>query len=226
MRRASAPLVLAAIALVALAGVVLAGLRSHRDLAFSLGVPSLRVAAVAPPGVPLCQKNIDVVHTFDAVRFTPRSVGRPGPALSVAVRRSGSAAALAGTQVPGGYPDNRTLRVRVGHVAAGRGPVDVCITPQGRYGVGLVGGNRESEPATRAYLGDTIVPRYSVAMDFHTARSHTLLSQLPRIFHRASLFRPQWVGAWTFWLLAAIVALGVPALLAWALAAVEVEDRD
>lgn len=229
MRRA-ALLVFAAIAVLALGGVVLAGARDERDLAFSLGVPSLGVAAVAPSQVPLCQTHVDVVHAFDSVRFTPRSVGRPGPSLSVAVRRTGTHAALASAQVPAGYPDNRPLQVRVGHVAARHGPVDVCITPQGTTGVGFMGGNRESEPSTRAYLGDRLVPRYSLAMDFHTTRSHSLLSQVPRVFHRASLFHPQWIGAWTFWLLAALVAVGVPALLMWALASVDasadIRDRD
>jgi hypothetical protein len=226
MRRAPV-IVFAALALVSLAGVAIAGVGAKRDLAFSLGVPPLRVAVVAPPNVPLCQTNIDVVRSFDAVQFIPRSVGRPGPPLSVAVRATATRAALAGAQVPSGSADNRPLRVRVGRVAASRGPIDVCITAQGPYGVGLAGGNLESMPSTRAYLGDRIVPKNSVALDFHTERSHTLLSQLPRVFHRASLFHPQWVGAWTFWLLAAMVAVAVPALLAWALAGVaDIKDRD
>jgi hypothetical protein len=52
-------------------------------------------------------------------------------------------------------------------------------------------------------------------------RSHpaSSLSLLPAIFRRAALFRPSWIGAWTFWLLAAVVTLLVPLLLALAVRA-------
>jgi hypothetical protein len=33
------------------------------------------------------------------------------------------------------------------------------------------------------------------------------------VFQRASLFRPGFVGAWTYWVLAALMVLAVPALL-------------
>jgi hypothetical protein len=45
------------------------------------------------------------------------------------------------------------------------------------------------------------------------------------VFERAALFRPGWVGAWTFWLLLAALVIGVPTLLGRALrAALEEEE--
>ena len=61
----------------------------------------------------------------------------------------------------------------------------------------------------------------------HDSR-RSVLSQLPDVFDRASVFRPGWVGPWLFWLLSAAVLLGVPLLLARALAESEgapAEDR-
>jgi hypothetical protein len=37
---------------------------------------------------------------------------------------------------------------------------------------------------------------------------------VPEMFEHASRFRPEWVGAWTFWGLLGLVAAGLPALLA------------
>ena len=53
----------------------------------------------------------------------------------------------------------------------------------------------------------------------------SLFSMLPTIFRRAMLFRPTWVGAWTFWLLAAAV-LGAFALGAVAVARASSADAE
>jgi hypothetical protein len=52
----------------------------------------------------------------------------------------------------------------------------------------------------------------------------TALSLVPTMFRRAGLFHGGWVGAWTYWLLAALVALAVPALLVRALRDAELDD--
>jgi hypothetical protein len=47
---------------------------------------------------------------------------------------------------------------------------------------------------------------------------------VPAILDRAALFRAPGIGAWTYWLLGALVGLAVPALLVLALGAAE-RDR-
>jgi hypothetical protein len=37
---------------------------------------------------------------------------------------------------------------------------------------------------------------------------------VPDAFERASRFRPEWVGPWTFWTLLGLLVAGLPALLA------------
>ena len=57
------------------------------------------------------------------------------------------------------------------------------------------------------------------------ARPPTLLSDIPTVFERAALFRPGWVGVWTFWLLAAAL-LGAFPLAALALTrAIDADGR-
>jgi hypothetical protein len=53
----------------------------------------------------------------------------------------------------------------------------------------------------------------------------TLLSQAPAIAQRAALFRAGWVGTWTYAVLALLLVLAVPALLAAALAGLRGEER-
>src|SRR2546426_426601 len=58
---------------------------------------------------------------------------------------------------------------------------------------------------------------------FARRQRRSVLSQLPAVFHRAALFRPKPVGAWTFWALLAAVLIGVPALLIRALRSAEAD---
>jgi len=64
-----------------------------------------------------------------------------------------------------------------------------------------------------------------VALELVRAPERSLLSEVPDMFERASLFRPGWMGAWTFWLLLAAVAIGVPSLLARALRGALAEEE-
>jgi hypothetical protein len=45
--------------------------------------------------------------------------------------------------------------------------------------------------------------RSALALLFLREHPRSLLSLVPTIFRRASLFRPGWVGPWTYWLLSA-----------------------
>lgn len=53
----------------------------------------------------------------------------------------------------------------------------------------------------------------AMSLLFLRPQSRSLLSLLPAVFRRAALFRPTWVGAWSFWV------LGFGLLLAFGLAA-------
>ena len=64
-----------------------------------------------------------------------------------------------------------------------------------------------------------------IGLELRRADDRSLLALLPDAFDRASLFRPGWVGAWTYWCLLAALAVGVPLLLVRALASAADEDE-
>lgn len=209
------PLLLA-IALAGLVGLALAAVVDRRDLAFTPGVPITRVAAVLEGGETACQRRVRVIEPFQAIELVPRWLGAPGPALALRVTSYRSRRERARVPVPGGYPDNRPLRVRTGPVRAG-GRIDVCVTNRGPGRVGIEGGEAESAPTSPLFVDGRRNEASALALRF-LGEPRSVASQVPVIFQRAALFRPGWVGPWTFWALALVVAVGVPALLARALA--------
>jgi hypothetical protein len=57
------------------------------------------------------------------------------------------------------------------------------------------------------------------------SQSSSVLSLLPTIFRRAALFRPTWMGEWTFWVLLAALVAAFP-LAALAVASATADDRE
>ena len=88
--------------------------------------------------------------------------------------------------------------------------IDVCVTNDGDSRVALRGSPPDTPPP---YLSDpNLEPELGVA--FLRDEPSSMAALVPDAFERASLFRPAWVGAWTFWILLVLVAAGVPLLLA------------
>jgi hypothetical protein len=196
MRRLLAVAVLGALALLAAAAL------DDRERAFTVGLPPVRVAAELQPGQSVCRAGIDVPAAFSRLSLATASFGRAGPALSVSAGDGRG-------RVPAGYPDNSTVEVDVGEQAEG-GRIDVCVTNEGDHRVALYGSPPDTPPD---YLGDPdLTPELGIA--FVREESRSMLGLVPEAFERAALFRPEWVGAWTFWVLLGLVLAGVPLLLA------------
>lgn len=205
--------IVAAIAVVALVGVLVAAAVDRRDLAFSPGVPIIGVAAQLGLGETACQRGVQVPAAFRAIQLTPRGLGGPGPAFSLDVVDPVTDRTIRHANVPGGYPDGRPLVVGVARVPAGR-RIDVCVLDRGEVNLGLDGGKAESAPTSPLFVEERRSESTTLALEFLRGEPRSVLSQVPLIFRRAALFRPGWVGAWTFWALAALVGIGVPMLLA------------
>jgi hypothetical protein len=193
---------LAAIAaLGALALLVAAGL-DDREQAFTVGLPAVRVAADLPPGESACSMAIDVPADFSRVRLSTASFGRPGPPLTV------TAGAARGT-VAGGYPDNSAVEARLETVREGE-RVEVCVANDGDHRVALLGSPPDTPPYDLANPG--LGP--AIGIVFLRDKPSSMAALVPEAFERASLFRPGWVGAWTFWILLGLVVVALPGLLA------------
>jgi hypothetical protein len=226
MRRA--PLVLVAVVVVGVIGLLVVQLSQSTRLAFTLGAAPQAAIAKLKRGQTVCQRSINVPPSagFDRVALQVGTNRRPGPRLDVVVRRHDGRPLATGT-LPAGYPDvpkDGGFRVvQTGAVAADQ-PIDVCVTNRGPHSAALYGSGALANRNSDATLDGKVAP-YDVALVFQDA-PRSRAGQIGHAFARASLFRPGFVGTWTYWLLALVLVLGVPALLWRALSSVADEPTD
>lgn len=206
---------LVAFAAAAVVGVGLVGWRlgaTQVHDAFHVGPGPTQVAGPLLPRARACQAPIEVLARTSAVTLWVRA-HRPAP-LTVTVRdlrgrvlRRARAAPAAGGATP------TPASARFAPVAEGA-RVQLCVRNDGGAAVLASGGQQEADSATtaRGWPAGT-----DLTLVFARARPRSPLALLPTVFRRAALFRLGFVGAWTLWLLAAAVLLGVAGLLALAL---------
>ncbi|HWK27404.1 MAG TPA: hypothetical protein VNS09_12625 [Solirubrobacter sp.] len=202
--------------------LVLALTTTTRD-GFTLGVTSGAPAAVLDAGDVACQEPVtvpDAAGAFDRVVLAVGTYGRPGPPLEVTVAPKAGGAPLARGRLPGGYPDigeTPLHAVEVGHVDATE-PLSVCIRNVGTARAALYGnGDSAARTSSATHNGEPL--NVDLNLGFERSEPRSLGSLLGAMFDRAALFRAGWVGAWTYVVLALIALVGVPLLLARALAA-------
>ncbi len=193
-----------------LALLLLAGATDGRSTSFSLDVPNVVDAAILNPGQEACERPVVTTSSFGGLRAWAQAGIATGAALGVSVRdaedeRVIARGRLAVTSVtPGAYTATLSSTVPSGRRVA------VCLRSEGPSRVALLG----STPVTGS-VGLTAAGKrepLELSLVFERAKPRSLLSLVPTIFDRAALFRPSWVGAWTFWVLAfallAAVVLG------------------
>jgi hypothetical protein len=119
-----------------------------------------------------------------------------------------------------GYADNRPAVTRVSPRLPSGAPIDVCVRNVGRARVAFYGDFAKAGDPGRASGGgapiDNIGP-VNIQLTFLNSQPSSVLSRVPAIFRRATIFRPGWVGSWTFWVLLGALVLAVPGLLVRAL---------
>jgi hypothetical protein len=196
--------------------LVLAAAADHRRLAFTLSVLPSQVAAVLEPGDEACVRHVDVEAGFDRAQLTFGTFRQAGPPLSLRVLDAATGAQRAAGSLPGGYADGLPAEARLAPAVRAPGVVDVCVRNAGSRRVALYGGlTSRRDPAYATLNGARLPLRVRLAL-YRPSRS--ALSLVPRMFERAALFHPRWVGAWTFWALLALVLVVAPALVCAAIA--------
>ncbi len=184
-----------AVAVVGASALFAAAGADQRWTAFSPNVPPSQPIKMLGPGGQACQGPLKAIVGFGSVRTWVASIARPTPALWLGVYSPrGATIATGRTEARHGQFVEVTFNLDA-TVAGGRRFV-LCIHSAGPQPVTLLGANER------------------LAFLFLRHDPESLLSLLPTVFRRAALFRPAWVGAWTFWLLlagllAAFVAGGV-----------------
>lgn len=208
------PKVLAGICAAAVLALALTAVLQRTSLAFTLGVAPALPAVSLEPGQEACQTPIRVPGggAFDRVALTVQ--GRS--AARLVVRETESEQRLATGLVRGARPE-QTVRLDA-TVPQGR-TIDVCLENTGDANLAVIGNAEAASRTSYAVMGRTPT-QTDMALRFErSARSPA--SMLGTVADRASLFKPSWAGAWTFWLLAALVLLAVPALLVRAVRGLE-----
>lgn len=209
-------LVVFALGLVALAAV---GLTQNSSRVYTLGVKPALPAATVKPGDRVCQGPVRLPSgvAFERVGFIPATFGEPGPELRVDVldgsRRLGS-----GTLVAGYHDVTPSLTEQL--VSVGRiespAPLTLCVTNEGEAPVAPMGQVGVASPSTSGTLNGKPIPT-DVTFDLH-GPDRSLLAHLPKIADRASVFRAGWVTPGVYLVLAVLVLIGGPLLVARALA--------
>jgi hypothetical protein len=195
--------------------LALVGAFDERRLAFTANVRPVMVVAVAPPGAEACQRGLEAVEEFDMVEARVATGELAGPPLRATVRDLDDSRVLATGAVPAGTRDNRDVAMRLDRKVPSGGLIEVCLRNLGRRGVGFYGGptdESQGHSAVGRRLGGG-----DMRVVFLRSEPRSALAQVPDMFERATRFRPDVVGEWTFWLLLVAVAGGIPALLAVAL---------
>jgi hypothetical protein len=205
----------AALGAVVFAGIAVVGTYAARHQErFGPGAQPVRLAIPVWPGQQACQAPVELQGDSSAVDLLLATYLRPGPPLTLTLRDLNGGTPLATGRLAGGYPDNS--RQTIGFPIVRGGPnVAVCLRNEGSFGVVIYGDDEDGAPTSEARIGGKPIDA-DMWIVFRNERS--LTETLPDIFRRAALFRPRWVGPWTFWVLAAAVIFAVPLLLAGALA--------
>jgi hypothetical protein len=208
---------LAALVATVVCGLIALALVAERDdraLAFTTGVVPSIPAAELRSGETVCQSPISVPQGFDRVSVQAGAPGSLGQPLEVSVR-SAEGRRLGRGRVPGGYFGPSEQATTVGEIAAGQ-KISVCMRNAGARKVALYG-NAGSAALPSAAVQKGRALDTDITLVFLDREPQSMLSLVPEVFERASLFRPGWVGPWLFWALSAAALLGVPLLLARAL---------
>jgi hypothetical protein len=214
----------------------------ERPLQQRLGVLVQGAVATLAPGHRGCQGPIALADDTRAVEFNPGTPHtEPGPAIDATVRDSYSQKLLASGQLAAGFDPRKPQTIELSPGLKANAIVDICFRNAGPgmtllFGDSEVGnplferagvvGQHPSISTSMASVDGQPLPSQDIAVVFPRQHAKSVLALVPQIFRRAALFRPGAVGPWVYWLLAALILVGAPLLLARALATASAEEDD
>lgn len=214
MKARGGALAVALVAVLGIAALLVAAGGDERSTAFSLDIPPASPVATLHTGQAVCQGPFTATAGFGSVTawISPLQAtgvaqqgSIPGAAITLTVRDASTNESLATGRLASGYlapiaPSVLLTRT----IPAGR-RIRVCLRSRGPGPVELLG----DQPPNQVIAGDdgsaTGSPGESIALLFLRPHPRSLLSLVPTMFRRAALFRPGWVGAWTYWVLGAAI---------------------
>lgn len=172
--------------------------------------PYAFVATIGLDGSPLCTKGVTLPADTDAVRLFVGTYRRLSVKMTMTVRSA--AGKQLGTSTPPAFNDGAHPTFKVPRGLSR--PATLCFRTDGSN-VAVAGNlNGNLSPEQISTIGKRPA-KGDVSIEYMRAGSRSTWSMIPTVFSRAALFRPSWVGAWTYYL-AALLAFALIAA-AWVL---------
>jgi hypothetical protein len=205
------PIVVAVFALIILGLVALVGLLSSDNrLTWSNGVPENQfVHDLTPASGPVCVGGQVVPRGTGVAEFLTGTYGSPGPETKLTITDDNGEVVVRSNLR--GFANDERPRFKFAAVDRDLVGATTCLSVSGgRLAIAGVGGAGASANQQLTIDGE---PRdEDIHVQYREAEPTTLASKLGVIARRASLFRPGWVGEWTFFLLIplALLAIGIP----------------
>jgi hypothetical protein len=204
--------VAAGLVLLALLAVAVVELLRPRDVYTGTNSVRSRVPVIeVPRGKTLCLPDLLIPAGTGRIELLYTGPApRPRLAASLSIGSSTQRTSVPGAPTVGKLTFPFTRRPDSPAAVQGR----FCVTPHG--GKAVFGGDPglQSDQTPVRLAGKPLATRVAVWYRPPAGEQATLLSLLPDIAQRAALFRPGWVGTWTYWLLLCLVnpALGYAAV--------------
>lgn len=189
------------------------GALDSRPVRYQAGPRAVTLVARLRPGQTVCTPAFVTPIAFSRLATQLGTFRRRGPELDAVVRGSGRT--LARGRLAGGYADVSSPPIALDREVARDTRLSVCLRNAGTRTAALYGSSREPERDSHAR---TRTLRAVPALSVGTGRSRSALASLPAVMRRVALFKGAFVPPALLWLLAALTVLGVPALLARAIA--------
>jgi hypothetical protein len=227
MRRSLRWLPCAGLAVIALIVLFVAGSSRISIRTFALDAPSQYQVTVLHPFTHVCEGPVASQGPARGVGIWGGSIGGPAT-LTLDVRNARSGAILASGRIHAIAQENEWT-THLGHTISGAVPLRICLLDDA--GVFTLSGSPAVHPKL-VMTGTVVQQEFGKPHDQEFSLvlldgDRSLFSSLPLAFSRAALWRPSWVGSWTFWVLAACLfgtfGLGVVAVAS--AASVDEEDR-
>jgi hypothetical protein len=197
-----------------------------------LGVFIAKPVVPLAPGQTGCQGAIAMADDTSAVTFNPGTPhAEPGPAILATVRDHYSGRVLASGRLPAGFDPAKAQTIELSQTVKANAQADFCFRNAGPgrallFGDTELGSVHPTISTSVASIDGQPLLEQDIALVFPRPHAKSVLALVPQIFRRAALFRPGAVGPWVYWLLAALILVGAPLLLARAVASASAEEDD
>jgi hypothetical protein len=194
-------------AVVVPAVLLVSGLRTHTTRVYAYSVPTITPLTTLTPGKQICEGPLIPQGAFQTAVFI-NSGANARALITVHTGRTATAPAVALGLLETVTPAEAENAVLLTQPVSTTSPLTLCVREQ-RGSMTLYGGS----PWSGAPVIAGTSPATTLWLQLLSAVPHRFFGSLRLAFRRASLFRPGWVGTWTFWGLLLLIFAGFPAIV-------------